>query len=281
MKNKKERKTREGKKKRYLVLAVAALAIIIPISGFLVDSVSRKQVSSVSQLKAAIVDHLSLSTPNQTFIQKATDLLQQAGYTADYYPSEEVTVEFYRDLPTHGYKLVILRVHSSATNPDGTEGPVTLFTSERYDKKKYVYEQLTDQLVIVSHAHNSSGEVKEGVAFFGINPPFITQSMRGEFRNSVVILMGCEGYDNPSMAEAFVEKGAKVYISWSDLVLAPYTDSAITHLLRHFLVGKLTLKEALRETFKEVGSDPVFRSLLIYYPLKVGNQTIDNIIHEN
>ena len=57
-----------------------------------------------SQSKAAIVDQLSLTYPNQTFIETATNTLKQAGYSVDYYPGEKVTVEFYRNLPTHGYE---------------------------------------------------------------------------------------------------------------------------------------------------------------------------------
>jgi len=46
-------------------------------------------------------------------------------------------------------------------------------------------------------------------------------------------------------------------------------------LLQHFLTEKQTLQQALQETFEEVGFDPVYRSLLIYYPLNVGEQTAD------
>jgi hypothetical protein len=259
-------------------ITVAILVVIIVISCFLVHSylnpTPNQTSNQPSQPKAAIVDHLSLTAPNQTFIQTATNTLKQAGYTVDYYPGKEVTVEFYRNLPTHGYGLIILRAHSSATNPNATEGPVTLFTSERYDRNKYVYEQLSDQLVLVAF---SQDEMEKGIRYFGINPPFISQSMKGRFHNTLIIMMGCEGLDNPFMAMAFVEKGAKVYISWSDVVLASHTDLTTTHLLQHFLIEKRTLKEAVRETFKEVGSDPASKSLLIYYPLGVGEQTIDDI----
>lgn len=227
-----------------------------------------------SQPKAAIVDQLSLTFPNQTFIETATNTLEQAGYTVDYYPGEKVTVEFYRNLPTHGYGLIILRVHSTATTPDRTEGPVTLFTSERYDRSKHVYEQLSDQLVLVAF---SQDEMKEGITYFGINPPFVTQGMNGKFQSTIVIMMGCEGLDNTFMAEAFVEKGAKVYVSWNQPVSASHTDTATTQLLQHFLIEKLTLKQSVQETFKEVGFDPIYKSLLIYYPLEVGEQTIENI----
>lgn len=277
------RKDKKREKRTGLVLAVAILIVIVSASGLFIHrmltvSPQKQETSSPSELKAAIVDQLSLTVPNQTFIQTATNILEEAGYTVDYYPGEEITVEFYRRLPTHGYDLVILRVHSSATNPDLTEGPVTLFTSESYDRTKYRYWQLTDQLVKVAF---SQDDMEKGIAFFGVNPPFVVQSMTGNFKDAVVIMMGCEGLDNPLMAEAFVQKGAKVYISWDKPVLASHTDSATSRLLEHFLIEKLTLKESLQEIFKEVGFDPVNRSLLIYYPSEVGDQTVDDIIGEN
>lgn len=287
MKNKKKprgikHKIREEKKRERrigLAITVAILIIMISVSGFLINSMlnqpsTNQTTSSASQPKAAIVDHLSLTMPNQTFIQTAINTLKQAGYTVDYYPGEEVTVEFYRNLPTHGYGLIILRVHSSATDIGGTEGPVVLFTSERVSETKYVYEQLTDQLMGVAY---SMQEKEKGITYFGISPLFVTNSINGRFQNTIIIMMGCEGLDNPLMAEAFVEKGAKVYISWSQPVLASHTDLATSHLLQHFLIEKQTLKESVRETFKEVGFDPAYKSLLIYYPLEVGDQTVEDI----
>jgi hypothetical protein len=261
------------------ILLAFILLIVILSSYFTYNFLNQPQNQTTnpasSQLKAAIVDQLSLTFPNQTFIETATNTLKQAGYSVDYYPGEKVTVEFYRNLPTHGYGLIILRVHSTATTPDRTEDPVTLFTSERYDRSKHVYEQLTDQLALAAF---SQDEMKEGITYFGINPPFITQGMNGKFQNTIIIMMGCEGLDNPLMAEAFVEKGAKVYVSWNQPVSASHTDTATTQLLQHFLIEKLTLKQSVQETFKEVGFDPIYKSLLIYYPLEVGDYTIQNII---
>ncbi|MCJ7767042.1 hypothetical protein MUP79_01440 [Candidatus Bathyarchaeota archaeon] len=37
------------------------------------------------ELKAAIVDQLSLTFPNQAFVEAAANTLKQAGYTVDYY----------------------------------------------------------------------------------------------------------------------------------------------------------------------------------------------------
>jgi len=264
------RKERE----RHRAMFLAIIPIIVIFSAyftynFLNPTQNQTTNPASSQLKAAIIDQLSLTFPNQTFIETATNTLKQAGYTVDYYPGEKVTVEFYKNLPTHGYKIIILRVHS-AIGKEG-EPPVSLFTSELYDKTRYVYEQLTDQLTGVYY--NVSGEEQ---IYFGILPNFVWSSMNGRFQNSIIIMMGCHGLTYTGMAKEFVEKGAKVYISWSVSVSASHTDLATTHLLQHFLIEKLTLKHSVQETFKEVGFDPTYGSLLIYYPLEVGEQTIES-----
>lgn len=224
-----------------------------------------------SEFRVAIVDLLSLTEPNQTFVQTATNILEKAGFTVDYYRGEEVTVEFYRNLPAHGYGLIILRVHS-ALGPDMSP-PLALFTSEPYSKTKHIYEQLTDQLVSVAFYE---GEKPKEPSYFGITPEFVKYSMNGRFQKAIIIMMGCNGLTYTGMAEAFIEKEAKVYISWSDSVLASHTDLATIHLLQHFLIEKRTLKESVRETFKEIGFDPSYKSLLIYFPLEAGSYTIQS-----
>jgi hypothetical protein len=226
-----------------------------------------------AQLKAAIVDQLSLTFPNQTFIETSADTLTEAGYTVDYFSGENVTVEFFRNLPRYDYRIAILRVHSTATSTENAQGPVAIFTSEPYSSSKYIHERINDQLVAVSF---SEDEWKRGIVYFGIWPRFITDCMIGRFRNTAVIMMGCEGLENTLMAKAFVEKGAEVYFGWSQGVTASHTDTATSHLLRYLLIEKQTFKQAVQETFKEVGFDPTYRSLLIYYPLEIGEQIIDN-----
>jgi hypothetical protein len=267
-----------GIKHKIRVIAVILIAMVF-ISAFLANSMlnqpsTNQIVTSQSQPKAAIVDHLSLTFPNQNFIQTATNTLKQAGYSVDYYPGENVTVEFYRNLPTHGYSLIILRVHSSASPATEAEGPVILFTSEPYSTTKHVYEQLTDQLCGAAY---STAQAKKGIEYFGIGPLFVTQSMNGRFQNTIIIVMGCEGLSNTEMAKAFVQKGAKAYISWSASVSADHTDQATTCLLQHLITEKQTIKQAVDNTMNEIGPDPVYESMLDYYPLKVGEQTIENI----
>lgn len=273
---------RAVKNRERRIAAVTFLAFILLIVifsacftyNFLNETENQTTNPTSSQLKAAIVDHLSLTCPNQTFIETATNTLKQAGYSVDYYPGENVTVEFYRNLPTHNYGFIILRVHSSATYVGGTESPVALFTSESYSQTKYIYEQLTYQLAGTAY---SVQEKEKGIAYFGISPFFVTRSMKGSFQNAVIIMMGCEGLDNPSMAKAFVEKGAKAYIGWNASVLASHTDQATICLLQHLITERQTVNQAVDGTMKEVGSDPSSESVLLYYPSGVGELVIENI----
>ncbi len=117
-----------------------------------------------------------ISQPNQTFVLTATNLLEEAGYTVDYYPGEEVTIDFFKNLPALDHDLIIMRVHL-ATRFGDPESPLALFTSEPYIETKY----------------------------FGIGSRFVT-SAPGEFQNTVIIMMGCNGLSNTRMAEAFIEK---------------------------------------------------------------------------
>jgi len=248
------------------------LLIIVPSTYYSYNNIlSRpysKTITLESKPKAAIADQLSLTYPNQTFIETATNMLKQAGYSVDYYSGEAVTVNFYRNLPTYGYKIIILRVHS-ALGWYG-EPPVCLFTSEPYSQDRFIYEQLTNQLT--KAYYNISGE---GKYYFGILPKFIRSSMIGRFDNTIIIMMGCNGLTYTDMAKAFIDKSAKVYIGWYNSVSVSHTDTATIKLIQHYLIEKLTLKQSIQETFKEVGLDPAYKSLLVYYPLEAGEQTIE------
>lgn len=251
------------KRKREKSIGVAALISVILFSILLINSILNKPstsqpVDSDSQLRAAIVDHLSLTYPNQTFIQTATTILEQGGYAVDYYPGKNVTVDFYRDLATHGYRLIILRVHSAlggAGHP-----PLALFTSELYDKTRYFYEQLAGQLQIVLFNEG----LDKGTKYFGVMPSFITSSLNGRFDNATIIMMGCDGLAYNDTANAFIEKGASAVIGWTSSVSADHTDQATACLLQHLMTERQTIKQAVENTKKQVGPDPTYFSQLTY-----------------
>jgi hypothetical protein len=213
--------------------------------------------------RAAIVDQLSLTFPNPAFVQEARSVLEGAGYAVDYYPGEQVTIEFYQDLPSHQYEVLVLRVHSGRFRTrDGTlTDDVVLFTGEPYSRQRYVEER---QAGILTRARYF--ETNPPTYLFGIPAKFVESRMKGGFEGATVILMGCDGLRSNKMAEAFVRKGAGAFISWDDLVSTDHTDAATERLLQHLVIDNLGVQEAVARTMSEVGPDPSFGSQLLVYP---------------
>lgn len=257
--------------RKWLALFVgAAVAVAVVFVSVLVvvarsgGSDEPPAVVTSTEPRAAIVDQLSLTQPNPAFVESATDMLEQAGYAVDYYPGEEVTVEFYRNFPAEPYELIIFRVHSALGREDGQPADwVTLFTADSYRETWYVDEQKTRRLSKVSY-------FEDGPPYFGIMPGFVRSSMRGDLRGSTVLMMGCDGLATETIAEALVDRGAKAVVSWNGLVSADHTDAATEQLLRHLATERLTLREALDKTAAEVGPDPTYGSVLRLYPPEGG-----------
>ena len=237
---------------------------------------------SSSPPEAAIVDHLSFfpDQRNPTFVDTCETIFEEGGLTWDYHRGEEVTVEFYRNLPSCGTRIIILRVHSAIMKTEtGVISILGLFTSERYSDeaaRKYREDVLDDRLV---KAYFTEGEEE----YFGIVPKFVEESMKGEFKNTIIVMMGCEGlgYEGltyTDMAEAFIKKGARVYISWDGSISLDHTDKATIHLLQSLILSKRTIDGAVTETMEVVGKDPTYQSTLQYYPrtTEVGSHTISN-----
>ena len=79
-------------------------------------------------------------------------------------------------------------------------------------------------------------------------------------------MMGCEGLLSERTAEAFVGRGAEVYISWDETVSAAHTDAATGVLLQHLLIEGLPAGDAVALTMAELGPDPFYGSELAVYP---------------
>jgi len=254
----KPRKKTLQKRTTYLFL-ISAFILVCLIAYFVLYPQSEPVFDQTP--KVAIVDHLNIQFPNQTFLNTIKAILNETGLEVDYYSSEQVTVDFYRNLPLHNYKLIIFRVHSTAECSVADQPPlVVFFSSEEYSNVRHISEQGDMRVVYVNFPDAHTG------GYFGITPLFVKQSMKGRFNNTVVIAMGCEGLKHTNMAEAFKEKGAKAYISWNGSVSAQHTDEATACRLRNLIVENNAIGEAVTKTMKEVGPDPLDNSTLLFYP---------------
>ncbi len=158
---------------RFILLAAAfglIAASVLSIRAFVANDSSEVP----GPLRAAIVDQLSLTFPSESFVQDATRLLEEAGYIVDYYPGEEVTVEFYRDLPASGADLLIVRAHSGLIGPSKNEPEdAFLFSSELYSYTKYAEERREHRLALAYAIDDVGQGINELQEAFSDTPRYL------------------------------------------------------------------------------------------------------------
>jgi len=275
----KSKKQSKGQARRRGLPWFAWLLIALGIAGIVVFvrfyPLGQPSPDNVGELRAVIVDQLSSIRESEEFVANVTGELEGYGFEVDLYQGRNVTVDLYRKLATHGYKLIIFRAHSGllAENEE-TKDRTVLFTNEEYSQLKHYAEQLDDRLVMA--------RVGEGYPMvFGIPPKFIGESMEGEFDGAVVIMMGCSGLFMRDLAEAFVDKGASVYVGWNGSVELYYVDEATPYLVRQLCSGNMTIKEAVASTMDVIGPDPEHKAGLDYYPSypsDSGDRTLQELV---
>jgi len=255
------------RKRPYRILGAGLLCFLAYLFLPVIDQSFKAYASQASGAKAAIVDHLSISWPRPAFVKECKAILEGAGFAVDYYEGEQVTVEFYRMLPTYGYKLIILRVHSAYIHEYLS---LAMFTSEPYSKQRYVYEQLRNRV--------ASGHIepyrKGDPRYLVITDKFVRFSMKGAFKDAMVIMMGCTGIKKCA-ATAFLQKGARAYVGWDGPVSVGQTDRATIRFLKHLLVERQTIARAVGQAMAEVGREPDYKSTLLFWPIEAGDQTLN------
>ena len=252
------------------VIALVAVSItsVVGIAAFLVFQEGEAQVLSYDgPPKALIIDQLYDEFPNEVFHKMATEYFQTAGYTVDIVTTKDVTVDFFKNLPSMDYKFVVIRTHG-ADNENGNE--VVLFTGEKYTEEKYIQEQLFGQvkkaapILEVEYALDSDDESNWVIVndtyrylsspvkisshadneFFAISPKMI-ESMNGKFSDTIFLLGGCNTLSNPSMVKALVAKGSSMVVGWDNKVGHIDNDTAILFFLDQYLVKKSDITNTL------------------------------------
>jgi len=219
--------------------------------------------------KAAIIDQLYPRYPNQAFMEQITQELEGYGFQVDVYRGDTITVDFYRKLPTHGYRLIIFRVHSGLV-PGDVSSKTWLFTNEPCSETRYVTERQTDQVWFAL-------ETEDAPCVFATSAKFITKSMEGSFTNTAIVMMGCSCLRFEDMAQAFIQKGASTYMGWDQRVVLDYVDEAAEALIEKLYSNELTIEAAVAEIMEEKGPDPDHGAVLKYYPLESGDRTVTEL----
>ena len=265
----------------WLLIAIGVAGIVIFVR---TGPMSQSPPDHAGNATAAIIDQLSASfQENEQFTANITKELEDYGFDVDVFQGNNITVDFYRRLPTYGYKLIIFRAHSGILEQDGEVVPRTvLFTNEEYSESRYALEQVYGQLTMGGACHGCP-------MMFGITPQFVTaegvvghdKDMVGRFDGTVIIMMGCSGIAIEDMARAFIDKGASVYLAWDRSVELYYVDNATPYLVSQLCSEGLTIRQAVDRTMEAIGADPNYGAELTFYydpGSHNGDKTLEELI---
>jgi len=239
--------------------------------------------------KALILDQLDNDFPNEVFQNTAKEYLETAGYKVDIITTEDITVEFYKNLPTMNYKFVVVRSHGVADKFNHNE--VSLFTGEKYTTDSYILEQLsgtvkkgtplidltfkpseqdsTNWIKINENQYELTSKVEiidnSQDEYFLISPKFIRETMKGSFSNTVFFLGGCETMAQSSMAKSLVDKGASAVVGWDRPIGSVDNDLIMLRFLEHFLIDKYNIEQSVDSAQYIPPEHMIYPSSLVYY----------------
>ena len=239
-----------------IILALVVLVAYYLASYFAVSNSAANENSgdpSDNSVKAALIDALYTTHPNEEFTESLNKTLRKAGFEVDIFQGTEVTVDFLKKLPKR-YKLIILRMHSGLATND----QLYFFTAEPYSVGEYTQEQYF-QLVKEAYATEDSQPV------FAVNWGFIKRCMTQKFNGTLVIAMGCDGTLDSRIIEEFINQGAIGYIAWTGPVIISHSDEATLCLIQALYKEKLQLEDAVEKTNSQIGEDPEWGTILECY----------------
>ncbi len=221
----------------------------------------------VESWTAALIDQVTIEEGlfNADFNATITSLLNASKFDVKYYPGEDTNVTFYRDLPSKGNKIIILRAHSAVRSGSNSDF-VDLFTSESYSTQKEIqYSSYGNQISVALFLGTDH-------KYFAVGPTFVDLSMRGRFDSAcVIILMGCDSLNKTTMAEALVRRGATVVIGWTLSAELSDADESTLELLQYLLVNEYNIEAAVNKINQRYHPSG---TTLDYYPKTAGNYIV-------
>ena len=258
-----------------IFLPIISIIAIISVTSLLFFQLNTNEVSSYQgPQKAAIIDQLYNEFPNERFQEQSQQYLESVGYEVDIFTTDQITVDFYKNLPKLNYKYIIIRTHG--VSQEGNNNSVGLFTGEKYNEEKYISEQLFghlkkgaalldllfapdyDQSEGWTRINSTHYELKSSAVlidrtkdeYFVISSSFVNDVMAGNFDKTIFILGGCDTLSDPSFANSLIKRGASVVVGWEDQVGASTNDQMILKLLDDTLVQNIDLDDSLDSVMK-------------------------------
>ena len=214
----------------------------------------QRSVSQSSLKRAALVDGLSSVYPHPQFVREIRRIMNQTGYGFDYFSEGAATLDFFFNLPNHGYSIIILRVEGVNIRV-GDASPVAFATSDQYGGGQRVSDQMRNDLGIIQ---------ANGHTYFAMTPKAISRLMCGQFAGTTVLVMSCNSLSDSSLAQAFIEKGASSFVGWNGSITIVHDDRVFTAVTAMLTLG-VQAGSATRYASNLFGADPIWGGTLSSY----------------
>jgi len=257
-----------GMSNKIIVITSIVISLGIITSSFVFENWN--QYSSQSIKKAAILDQLYEDFPNEAFQNKATEYLEAAGYQVELYTTDEITVDFYKELPSLNYEFIVLRTHGGP----GEGGSTTLTTGEKFRENVHLKEILNEQIgasIPIIRMAEIEGQPKEVIrenSYFDINSKLVDNAMEGQFSDTVLVIGGCSALNSTMLAESFVSRGVSSVVGWNGLVGDKDNDRITLEFLKEVLVNKIEIDDAVGLVMNNYRNSIEKDSTLLHYSTK-------------
>jgi len=261
--------------KKQSIWKIFFLAIIVVVTSAIITINLQPDIIQIENLsfgeipKAAIIDQLHNEKPNENYQQNVTNYLESAGYEVDLFTTDDITVDFYKKLPSLNYEYIVIRTHSLGIGE--VEESSSLFTGELHNNYDHIPEQYSR---LVSHGVPFlPGEIDElggwdalqNKTFFVVGSKFIDEVMLGTFPKSKIILAGCETTQGNHLVKSLLLRGASEVVGWDGLVSSRQNDEVILQVLEETLVNGIELEDAVESVMKQYEQKLLTDTALSHY----------------
>jgi len=238
------------------------------------EILKESQVKQADIKKAVIIDQLDRDLPNKSFQNQTMEYFTKAGYEVDLYTYDDITIDFYKNLPSMDYDFIVFRSHALAIFGDKPSS--WLFTGEKYTEKKYIQEQLAGDIISravpyrVAIAKDLGYDTASKDRHFIVSAKFVKNIMTENFPNSIVILGGCDTMALPDFGQAFIERGASSVIGWNGLVGSYDNDKVIMALVEEILFENSEVGNAVDTVMEDYLKNHDLKVRLRHYASGIG-----------
>lgn len=191
--------------------------------------------------------------------KRIIDRLLNKGYNIVYLSNEDVDLRYVEN--NLSAEIVYMNTHAGYWDVDGDQIPdtVVIGTGEYWtDETTQKYQFEYDNKMIVE------GMVGD-ISYIAFTPDLIEYYYNSsDFPNSLIYMATCDATHDDSMANAFLESGADVYMGWTQDTMF-WTNSITSSFAFRLLTRGFTVKQVCRIIRSGGFYNFIFRSKLTYY----------------